>query len=85
MAISLNEALALTEAEAGFDIRFCSYDSSRKTGGELIDLKDCKRVGASHMMNVNDTIVVKQKGRDRHPYVVHNHLIMEVNGKEIYI
>lgn len=85
MAISLNDALKITEdSSRPFDIKFVSLDQNRKTGGEAITLIDCRRTGASHGMKENDTISVAQNQRPGHPYAIHNFLILEVNGQEIY-
>jgi hypothetical protein len=86
MAISLNEALAITEDRyRPFDIKFVAFDANRRKGGQLIELIGCERRGASHNMKVNDTISVARKGIDSHPYTIHNHLILEVNKQEVFI
>lgn len=89
MAIKLAEALDIMvdkeDSLRPFDIEFVSYDESRNSGGELISLKNCKQVGASHNRKSNGTVVVKQIDRDSHPYTVHHHLILKVNDQEIFI
>ncbi len=86
MAISLNEALSITEdRERPFSLKFVSLDINRRSGGELIELPEAIRRGASHNMKQNDTIAVKAVGRKAHPYTAHNLLILEVNGQEDYI
>lgn len=86
MAISLNEALSITaDREIPFSLKFVSLDANRRSGGEIIELPEAVRSGASHNTKQNDTIVVKAIGRKVHPYTVHNHLILEVNGQEIFI
>lgn len=85
--MQLREALGLMDNKSEpFSIKFCSYDESRKRGGEIITLNDCVKVGASHNRKENDTINVKQINRpDAHPYVVHTHLIMALNETDIFI
>lgn len=84
--ISLLDALQITENNTvPFGIKFVSFDRTRKTGGEIIELTNAVRTGASHNMKANDTISVKQIGMDRHPYTVHIHLIKEINNQEVFI
>lgn len=83
MAISLASALEITR-QGNFDISFVSYDSNRKTGGELIELTGCRRTGASHNMREHDTISVLKDGYT-HPHIVHTFLIKEVNKLEVFI
>lgn len=86
MSISLLDALQITEdSSIPFGIKFVSFDESRKKGGEIIELNDCVRVGASHSMKNNDTISVKQRGMKKHPYTVHTHMILEVNNQEVFV
>lgn len=86
MSLSLLDALQITKNNlVPFGIKFVALDKSRKTGGEIIEIADAVRVGASHNMKANDTISVKQIGANRHPYSVHTHLILEVNKQEVFI
>lgn len=86
MAISLNEALSITEDRTRlFDITYVSLDIARKKGGEVIALAGCQRAGASHNMKNNDTISVVRPNAPHHPYTIHNHLILEVNKQEVFI
>lgn len=86
MGVQLREALSITEDPlVPFSIKFVSYDAGRKTGGEIITLPRCTRTGANHNRKKNDTTVVKPIDRVSHPYVVHNHLILEVNEMEVFI
>jgi hypothetical protein len=86
MSLQLIDALSIMEDTLNsFDISFVSCDLSRKTGGEIINLKRCVRVGANHNRKQNDTTVIKPVDRDSHPYPVHNFLILSVNGQEVFI
>lgn len=85
MAITLNDALDITAKAEPFQIKFVTFDKSRKQGGDIIELPSAQRVGASHNMKANDTISVKQLHNDNHPYPVHTHLIIEVNKQKVFI
>lgn len=85
MAISLHEALCITEEPRPFHIKWVGYDDSRNRGGDVMEMEDAIRVGASHNRKENETIVVKKKGSDLHPHTIHNHLIMEVNNQPVFI
>lgn len=86
MAISLFDALQITEDYTRpFSIKFVALDKARKTGGQIIELNNAIRAGASHSMKRNDTVSVKILGARRHPYIIHTHLILEVNKQEIFI
>jgi hypothetical protein len=84
MAISLIDALAITEDDSqDFQIKFVTYNKSKGTGGQIIELKNCKRVGANFNLSAHDMISVIQK--HGHPYPIHTHLITEVNNQPIFI
>jgi len=86
MAISLHEALSITEDRTKpCQIKFVAFDNTRKKGGELIELTKAVRMGASHNQKQNDTIVMKQTGNNHHPHTIHNFLIIEVNHNEVFV
>jgi len=85
--MQLREALTIMEdTSRAFSIKFASFDQNRNLGiSEIIELENCVQVGASHNRKKNDTTVVKQIHGERHPYTVHNHLIISVNNDRIFI
>lgn len=85
MAITLQDALDITAKPAPFQIKFVTLDKQRKKGGEIIELTEAQRVGASYNMRANDMISVKQLNNTNHPYPVHTHLIIEVNKQKVFI
>ncbi len=68
-----------------FQIKFVTYNESKQTGGEFIELKNCFKVGASYNLNENDMISVRQEHNSNHPYPIHIHLIKEFNNQKVYI
>lgn len=84
MAISLIDALAITEDDSkSFHISFVTYNKSKKSGGQIIELNDCKRAGAKYNLSNQDMISVIQK--HGHPYPIHTHLILEINHQPIFL
>lgn len=83
MAIHLREALEIMDDKLiPFGLKFVSYDENRNTGGEIIELNNCVKVGGS---KENDIILVKQSDRSTHHYPVHTFLLMEINGAEVFV
>ncbi len=86
LMLSLIDALAITEVkERPFQLKFVAFDKTKKTGGNVVELTNAYRVGAKYNHADNDMITVKQKNNSNHPYPVHTHMILEVNGQEVYI
>jgi hypothetical protein len=88
--ISLLEALEVTRSNdrwgnpAKFDISFISYNKKTGEGGELIELKNCIRIGQRHNTKEHDTIGVKQLKSDNHPYAIHVRLITKFNDHKVF-
>jgi hypothetical protein len=84
MAISLIDALSITEDDSKqFHVKFVTFNKSKKTGGQIIELNDCKRVGADYNLSKQDMISVAQP--HGHPYPIHTHLILEVNHQQVFL
>jgi hypothetical protein len=86
MAISLIDALAQTEDKTkGFQMKWISFNKSKKQGGDIMELTNATRAGAKFNLYDNDMIAIKQKGNSNHNYPVHIHLIVEFNHQPIFI
>lgn len=84
MAISLIDGLAITEDDSKeFSIKFVTFNKSKATGGQIIELNKCKRVGGKYILEKQDMISVAQP--HGHPYPIHTHLILEVNHQPIFL
>lgn len=84
MAISLIDALAITEDDSKkFQIKFVTFNKSKQTGGQIIELDNCQRGGAKFNLSNQDMISVRQP--HGHPYPIHTHLILEVNHQPIFL
>jgi hypothetical protein len=66
-----------------FDIAFCSYDRTRKKGGDRKEFKKMIRSGLSHDMEKLQTVGIKPYGGKGHPVTVHIRLIEKFNGMEV--
>ena len=67
-----------------FQIKFVTYDESRKKGGKIIELKSARTTGAKYNMASIDMITVRPTNNDDHPYPVHIHLITEFNNQKVH-
>lgn len=67
-----------------FSIKFCTYNRSKKKGGQIIHLTKAVKCGLSHDMNENNTIGVKQLDSANHPYPVQIRLITEFNDQKVF-
>lgn len=86
MGVSIHEALLITEdSTKPFSIGFAAFNAGTNKGGQLIELPACKRVGASHNRRDNDTIVVQPLNNGGHPYTVHQFMILNINGMEVFV
>lgn len=68
-----------------FDIVFCTVDKKRKTGGDIVELRNVTRVSQKHNMQSNETIGVFNPDNLEHPYAVHTWLILKFNNMEVLL
>ncbi len=66
-----------------FDIQAFSCDTTKETGGELIDLKGVVKCGLPYSMKDNFSIGVRLTGSSEHPTAIHCRLITKINGQQI--
>jgi hypothetical protein len=86
MAMALIDALnQMEEKDRTFQIKWVSFNKSKNSGGQIMELTHAKRVGAKYNLSNQDMISVKQTGNSNHPYPIHTHLIVEFNNQPIFI
>lgn len=84
--IAIRDVLSqMNNSDVPFQMKFVTYNDSKKEGGKIITLTKAVRTGASFNLKDNDMICVKQLDNSHHPHPVHIHLITEFNNKKVHV
>ena len=79
--LRLAEALKIMDnKDETFNVGFWTYDAKRKTGGELIVFKNCRKAGVSDSEGNKGFISLVNKENSHHPVKVRTWLIDSVNN-----
>lgn len=81
--LHLTDALAIMkDKQTPFSVAFVTCDEANKKGGELITLEKASMCGLPY--ESKQRIGIRQWDNNYHPFAVHAHLIIEVNGKKVF-
>lgn len=79
--LRLHEALSIMDnKDVPFSVAFWTYDALRKTGGELITIKNCTKAGVKNTEGNKGFISLVNKDNTHHPVKVRTWLIDSLNN-----
>jgi len=68
-----------------FSICFFTYSRTKKTGGEMIELKNAVKTGLPFSLKDSQMIGVKVPKSSHHPIAVNTRLITRFNGEKVVL